>query len=353
MYRSIPLETQTLYAELLSQLISLEAQRSIGSLPGSFSTKKVKGETYLYFQRYAPGGTREQIYLGRDSPELQQLREAFQQEKLDYQTDLQRIDMLCAQVRAGGGIFTSHAHYRVLKSFADTAIFRIRAVLVGTQAFATYGNILGVQWDRAGMQTQDIDVAFDRDLSLALPDLPKADIPDTLDQLKMGFFPVPEFDRKAISTSYKVRKSSLRVDILTPSKGRKEDYKSVQVSSFNAAAQALRYLNYLIEDPIQAAFVGTSSGVLINVPDPARYALHKLIVAQERPASEQVKANKDYKQASLLIRFLFEERPADLQLAWKKAGEKGKTWQEKILKGYAIMLRHGLSIPEAKDVLTS
>lgn len=57
----IPLETQTLYAELLEQLTAFEAQRSIGSLPGGFTTKKIKGESYYYFQYSEPGGGRKQV----------------------------------------------------------------------------------------------------------------------------------------------------------------------------------------------------------------------------------------------------------------------------------------------------
>jgi hypothetical protein len=39
----LPLETQTLYAELVEQLTALEAQRAIGHLPGCFTLKTVKG----------------------------------------------------------------------------------------------------------------------------------------------------------------------------------------------------------------------------------------------------------------------------------------------------------------------
>jgi len=39
----LPLETLTLYAELVEQLTVLEAQRAIGHLPGCFTLKTVKG----------------------------------------------------------------------------------------------------------------------------------------------------------------------------------------------------------------------------------------------------------------------------------------------------------------------
>ena len=61
----IPLETQTLYAELIDQLTTLEAQRSIGSLRGGFTSKKIKGDIYYYFQYSEPGGERRQVYVGK------------------------------------------------------------------------------------------------------------------------------------------------------------------------------------------------------------------------------------------------------------------------------------------------
>ena len=39
----IPLETQTLYAELLEHLLALAAERSVGHLRGTFVTKQVTG----------------------------------------------------------------------------------------------------------------------------------------------------------------------------------------------------------------------------------------------------------------------------------------------------------------------
>ena len=52
----LPLETQTLYAEMMEQLIALEAQRSIGHASGCFTTKVIKGTPYYYFQYLEPGG---------------------------------------------------------------------------------------------------------------------------------------------------------------------------------------------------------------------------------------------------------------------------------------------------------
>ena len=61
----LPLETQTLYAELLEHLIAVRAQRSIGLLNGTFTEKIIKGRSYLYWQASQPGGKTRQ-FRGRN-----------------------------------------------------------------------------------------------------------------------------------------------------------------------------------------------------------------------------------------------------------------------------------------------
>jgi hypothetical protein len=71
----------------------------------------------------------------------------------------------------------------------------------------------------------------------------------------------------------------------------------VRLARFAAAAQPLRFLDYQIESSARAAVVG-GGVVAVNVPDAARFALHKLMVAVERPAAMQSKREKDLTQAA-------------------------------------------------------
>ena len=66
----LPLEVQTLYAELMERLSARDARRSIGHVPGSFVTKEVKGERYAYFQYSDPGSVKRQVYVGRKAAVL-------------------------------------------------------------------------------------------------------------------------------------------------------------------------------------------------------------------------------------------------------------------------------------------
>jgi len=45
----LPLETQTLYAEMMEQLVALEAHRSMGHASGCFTAKDIKGASYYIF----------------------------------------------------------------------------------------------------------------------------------------------------------------------------------------------------------------------------------------------------------------------------------------------------------------
>ncbi len=281
MSNGLPLETQTLYAELLEHLIGVRAQRSIGGLTGSFAEKTVKGERYLYWQASQPGGKTKQFYLGRRTTALDQMVGRLGKQQAAIAPDLERVDRLAAQLRAGGANTADHASARVVRALAESAIFDAGGVLVGTYAFFVLANVLGVRWKSASLRTRDVGRAPPRaaDIDIAVPDV-DADVPSILEGLQMGFLPVPPLDPKHPSTSFKVRGQALRVDLLCPKRGASDD--PVFIRRFNAAAQPLAYLDYLLQMPERALFIN-GGATLVNVPAPARFAFHKLLVASLRP----------------------------------------------------------------------
>lgn len=326
----LPLETQTLYSELLARLTTLEAHRSIGSLSGSFVTKQVKGETYYYFQHFEPGGQKRQVYIGKKGPALDRLVRDYQEGRSAHQSDAAQIQRLCAQLRAGGALVIDTASARVISALAESGVFRLGGVLVGTHAFTVMGNMLGIRWESAAVRTHDIDIAGEHVLAVALPSI-QADIPETLKSLGMGFFPVPPFNPANPSTSFSIRGNPLRVDVLTPA-ARPTDTAPRFIPRFNTAAQPLRFLDFLIENPVQGAVVN-GGGILVSLPDPARFAIHKLIISRERSVSEHQKRDKDLKQAGQVLELLADERPGDILLAWDETRRRGKGWEERVKKG--------------------
>lgn len=315
MVNRLPESHLTLYAELLDQMIPAAAEAvAEGMLSGTFTKKNIKGNTYWYLQR-SEGSTVRQIYLGPDSAELRKWME-----KTDRSQEISRIDR-SAMVRigkmlaAGGALSESAAVLKVLTMLSESRVFHLGGVLVGTLAFRAYANVLGVNFAKAALQTQDVDIAHDRAIGVALSrDTSRVDLERVIESSGLGLHPVPPFDRKQPSTSFKVRGRDLRVDFLTPMIGR-ETSNAVALPAFGLSAKPMRLLDYLIKEPIQAVVLG-SQVVLVNVPSPARFALHKFWMSQRRPAAFQAKATKDRIQAEQLIEVLIEDRPDELNEAF-------------------------------------
>lgn len=314
-------ETMVLYADLRERLEAFEAMRTIASLPGKFTIKNIKGKAYHYFQATLAGG-RVQIYLGPDNESVRGLIAEYKANKEHARADKRLIQRLSAQIIAGGVIPVPYDMARIIQRLAHSGVFRAGGVLVGTMAFRILGTHLSVQWDNMSRTTQDIDLAGDYGMSLAVPDM-RADIPAVIDSLHMGFFPVPGLSHKEPSTSFAIRGKTLRIDLLTPMKrGRTEP---VFIHRFNAAALPLKYLDYLIQDPVNAVMIA-GTPCLIKIPQPARFALHKLIISRQRPVSADDKKKKDIAQAGALIKLLQEVRPGDIPIARDELFAHGSSW---------------------------
>lgn len=332
--KRIPLPNQTLYAELVEQLIVAEANRSVGSLSGCFTFKKVKGKEYCYFQSSEPGGVSRQIYIGPRNPALDSFIESYQGERQDSKGETGTINRLCAQLRMGDSNTTDAETGRVLRALADSGFFRLGGILVGTHAFLAMGNVLGVKWDKPSLRTQDIDIAGAARMEVAVPDL-VADIPGVLESLRMGFLPIPPLNHKNPSTSFHIRGKELRVDVLTPAK-KPDDLKPVFIQRLKTAAQPLMFLDYLIENHVQAGVIN-GGGILVTIPDPARYAVHKLLIAGERPVSSSAKTAKDLFQVSQLMEVLIADRPGDLPVALDDINARGRGWVKRFETGMKLL----------------
>lgn len=117
------------------------------------------------------------------------------------------------------------------------------------------------------------------------------------------------------------------VEFLTPAFG---DERVKRSPALGVSAQALNYLNFLIAEPIPAIAL-YRSGVLVQIPRPERFAIHKLIVADRRlRGPDQAKARKDRAQAEFLIAVLAEDRPDDLAEAFQDALSRGPRWRERL-----------------------
>ncbi len=105
-------------------------------------------------------------------------------------------------------------------------------------------------------------------------------------------------------------RSDTLVEFLTPSFRPEEDIRPLP--ALGVSAQSLHFLNYLIARPTPAALL-YRSGILIQIPRPEAFAIHKLIVANRRRGGpDALKSEKDRRQAAFLIEALAEDRPDEL-----------------------------------------
>ena len=339
-----PLEIQTLYSELTERLVAYEAARAIGYARGTFVTKTIKGNVYYYFQHSEPGGGKRQLYIGPKDANLDRVVEAYGVSKEILSTEVDSIERLCTLLRAGDALVTDAPSARVLRGLSDAGVFHIGGVLVGTHAYTVLGNVLGVSWSGTALRTQDVDVAAHKTLEVAVDSSASVSVPDALESLRMGFLPVPGLDPSSASTSFKVRGQGLRVDLLTPVRGDHTE-QPVRVERLGAAAQPLRFLDYLIDGPVRGAVVN-GGGILVNVPRPARFAIHKLILASERPVTTHVKRGKDLAQAAEVLGTLVEERPGDVGQAWRDLLEYGRSYVRRAQQGLAALEKRDAGVAE-------
>jgi hypothetical protein len=332
---------RTLYAELREQALVVAASAPLGERAGSVVRKLNKGRSYLYFQTRGLDGRLRQQYLGAaDEPVTDALVARLTADDHARGDEATRLNQLRAAFIAAGGVPLNAPTFRVVQAFAQAGVLSPgvgHAVLVGTNAFQCLGNLLGVRWQTA-LQTQDIDVAADVDDGVELAvTRPEAAAPDVLERLAMGFLPVPPLDPRAPSTSYFIRGHELRVDLLTPLLGRES--KPQFVPALGAPASPVRHLDFVLVDPVVALAIGSRDLAVIQVPAPARFALHKLMVSTLRPAVFATKADKDRQQAMQLLHALVDNAPDDIAAAWTDLQGRGPGWKKKVERALGVCRR--------------
>lgn len=303
LYSELPAGAQAAYSEAYEATRHAELHRSVASLTGTFQTKSVKGKRYWYFAyRDALDGRVRQIYVGPDSDDIEALKARTSQPP---DTGVARI-AAAALAHGCGGV--TPKHFRIIRQIGDAGFFRAGGMLIGSHAFVALGNMLGVRW-ASSTQTQDIDFAHGgRNISVALPANLEIDVRTAIESLQMGLLPSLGLSGNPSGSYVNPSEPDLRLDFLT-TRGRSDE--PVEIPSLNISLQPLKFLELLLEQPAQAALLADQGAVVVNVPDPARFALHKMIVAVERTTSERAKAIKDLNQAAAVIECMLDQGYSD------------------------------------------
>jgi hypothetical protein len=314
----IALTVQTLYAELLEQCL-------VGSDPsGSLYERAIKGTKYTYLKAHA-AMTRQDYYVG----------------KSDDDTTKQAVELI---ERANQSLRGRRAIVQMLKKVLPTphpgladVVEALRwggvmseVVLVGTNAYACYPALVGYRLAAGLMGTDDADLAT---LNLAISNGNSAvSIEEVLQTIDPSFRALPEIRKNVLPSRFRSGKG-FRVDLLTQRRNSRDD-KPIPLPQLKAAAMPLQHLAWLIQNPASAVLL-SGPGFLVQVPQPARYAIHKLIVAQKRASTERLKRNKDLAQAKSLIEAMQLSDPIALHDAYESASQQGK-------KGWALPIKNSL-----------
>lgn len=311
MYRYLPISVAAQYSELLQQCVRPAPDGS----NISFKRKKIGAKVYCYLY-ISLGSRKSEHYLGEETPELvgaiEQEMQLWESNKEDFNLRLKLVAMMVA----GGASSLLGQEGKVLGLLERSGIFLAGGVLIGTYAFHAYANMLGVTWE-VETRTKDIDLARELGLPVAVPaGIEGVNLKEILLDSGMGFFEVPALSRKSPSTAFKIRGKELSVELLTSKKVSESE--PIKIESLNTFAEPMRFIEYLLEDT-QISVLLYKQGVLVNVPAPGRFALHKLVVSQRRPAAFADKSRKDLSQAGALLDLLCEDRPGDIVLAYDAA----------------------------------
>jgi len=323
-----------------TDLVRLLRDDAISDIQGSPTLKQRGGKAYWYAARRI-GSEMRFVYLGEDNDGTRERIDRIEELRTTAKERQHERSRLIRVLRAEGMTPTDRATGSILFAMANAGTFRLGGTMVGTNAFRLYEGELGIRLPLGGMaNTGDIDIAQFGKLSLALEDQVDPGLAETFSALK--FAPLPGFD-PGRTWRWEQGGSGQLVEFLTPAFGEEtvRDLPALGVS-----AQALNYLNFLIAEPIQAAAI-YRSGVLVQVPRPERYAIHKLIVAdRRRDGAGSLRASKDREQAAFLIEAMAEDRPDDLSRAYVTAKQFGPRWREHIANSLKRM-------PDTANILNS
>lgn len=306
--RRIGLNIQTLFADL-AQGASGEDVRA-----ASVQTKTVKGRKYLYVQEKLGTAFRHRGLGPQGDPAAEREAVALREAGARARERRKLVTLIkSAGVSAPGGDLA-----RILEAISAAGLFGKGVVLIGTDAYQIYPRVVGAFLGSAALTTRDIDLAV---ATLAISH--EASLLDILRQADVSFRAAPGLRAKDAPKRFRAG-SGFEVELVTPVRTRRDKDPSL-VPGLAAGTTPLQFLNFLIADALETvALIG--SGIPVTVPQPARYAVHKLIIAQatDRPPQKRI---KDLAQARELMEALRLSNPWALDDAFSTARATGAKWR--------------------------
>lgn len=197
----------------------------------------------------------------------------------------------------------------VLRRLAKNGLLK-NMVLVGSWCSLFYEKYFSEGSYKSSIKTRDIDFLIPEPSRIKQV----VDIPDLLKDL--GF--VTGFTG---SQGYiRLEHPQLIVEFLVPEKGRGSS-RPYRLEKLGINAQALRFLDFLCMNAVTIE----AEGLILNLPHPANFVLHKLLILKKRPRDKRL---KDIQAAEKILKALVENGQSDSLK--KTLGSIPRRWRTKI-----------------------
>lgn len=290
---------------------------------GRFLSRSVKGRRYWYHEsassEFNSNGRRYRRYVGPcDDPEMQDRVNG----NISSIDDPVRRRQAVIDLRNAGLPAPTATDGGVIKALSRAGVFRVRSMLVGSVAYQTYSGLLGLKLPSAAIRTEDVDIALDFGVANSIDDR-SGDVLALLRSFDGTFHPRPHISDRVLMSSFRTS-SGYQVEFLTTHRGSDEHtghLSRLPCLGMHIGGVPLTYLDFLIRDPVRSLLLH-DAGIAVTVPAPARFAVHKLLVAASRSA-DNPKILKDLAQSSELITaFELNGNAEALRTVWREARER-------------------------------
>ncbi|RYF53345.1 MAG: hypothetical protein EOO27_26405 [Comamonadaceae bacterium] len=174
----------------------------------------------------------------------------------------------------------------------------------------------------------------------------QVNVHDAITLLEMGLLPANSIRTGEGATYLNARSGEMRIDLLTVA-GRSDSI--YRHEPLNVNLQPLKFMEFTLERTTQTALVSGENALIVNIPSPLRYALHKLIVMAEREEQFRTKVAKDAGQVDSILSYALARSRFVLKEAADDLMSRGKGWRSRAAQGKRLLAHYHPSVAQALD----
>jgi len=275
---------------------------------GSLRKKVQHQHAYWYLRQHIKTKGYLDSYIGPDSSKAVQNFIDFARERADRLDEFKTIKAALKQLGVKNMEFQKKGYpdifLNLVNAFGKAGLWNEGLVLIGSWCFNVYVQAFGVEF--FPLRTMDFD------FGLRIPFLgDKADIDDILK--RMGF--MAQIDMAYDQVNYVMPGVGIVEVFVDRGKATEEQINMIK-QNLALRPAVLSYLNILVNDPVTVKMHGLHKAIV--VPSMPSFFIHKLVTAKfgehRNRTLESYKIRKDYKQAALVGKRIFEEKPLRAKL---------------------------------------